>query len=152
MRPAIHRILVALDDSPHALEVLRNAHELARQFSAQLLLFRAIDPDAPLVPSPSTELLPEEEESMARWDLDALAKSVAPECFAGVKVLIGHPWQAILQAAREEQADLIVIGAHNYNLRERLLGTTASRVVNHADRPVLVVRRTPPSEAIAPAP
>ena len=37
-------------------------------------------------------------------------------------------------------ADLIVIGAHGYGRLDRLLGTTASKVVNHADRDILVVR------------
>ena len=35
---------------------------------------------------------------------------------------------------------LIVIGSHGYGGIDHLLGTTAARVVNHADRPVLVVR------------
>ena len=37
-------------------------------------------------------------------------------------------------------ASVIVIGSHGYGGLERLLGTTAARVVNHADRAVLVVR------------
>jgi nucleotide-binding universal stress UspA family protein len=36
--------------------------------------------------------------------------------------------------------DLIVIGSHGYDALDRLLGTTAAKVVNHADRSVLVVR------------
>ena len=37
-------------------------------------------------------------------------------------------------------ADLIVVGSHGYSGIDHLLGTTAARVVNHADRSVLVVR------------
>jgi len=33
-----------------------------------------------------------------------------------------------------------VIGSHGYGGLDRLLGTTAARVVNHADRNVLIVR------------
>jgi nucleotide-binding universal stress UspA family protein len=35
---------------------------------------------------------------------------------------------------------MIVIGSHDYRLIDRIIGTTAAKVVNHADRPVLVVR------------
>jgi nucleotide-binding universal stress UspA family protein len=40
---------------------------------------------------------------------------------------------------------LIVIGSHGFSGIDRLLGTTAGRVVNHADRSVIVVRDTPHS-------
>jgi nucleotide-binding universal stress UspA family protein len=38
------------------------------------------------------------------------------------------------------EAALILIGSHGYSGLDHLLGTTAARVVNHADRSVLVVR------------
>jgi universal stress protein F len=50
------------------------------------------------------------------------------------------PWDGICRAGREEAADLIAIGSHGYGGLDRLLGTTAAKVVNHADRNVLVVR------------
>ena len=36
--------------------------------------------------------------------------------------------------------DLIVIGSHGFGTIDRILGTTAAKVVNHAERNVLVVR------------
>lgn len=52
----------------------------------------------------------------------------------------GHPWEAILKAAATSHADLIVVGDHNQasGLSERLLGSTAERVVRHATCSVLV--------------
>ena len=44
-----------------------------------------------------------------------------------------------------ETFDLIVIGSHGYGAIDRVLGTTAAKVVNHADRTVLVVREKPGS-------
>ena len=52
----------------------------------------------------------------------------------------GEGADAICSAAREHDVDLIVIGSHGYGILDRLLGTTAAKVVNHADRSVLVVR------------
>jgi len=46
----------------------------------------------------------------------------------------------ICRTARELDADLIVIGSHGYGGIDRVLATTAARVVNHADRSVLVAR------------
>jgi nucleotide-binding universal stress UspA family protein len=42
--------------------------------------------------------------------------------------------------ARELSVDLIAIGSHGYSPVDHVLGTTAAKVVNHADRSVLVVR------------
>lgn len=43
-------------------------------------------------------------------------------------------------AAAKYDVDLIVVGSHGYHGWDRVLGTTASRVANLADRDVLVVR------------
>ena len=45
-------------------------------------------------------------------------------------------------SARSER-HLVIIGSHGYGGIDHLLGTTAARIVNHADRPVLVFRPTP---------
>ena len=42
--------------------------------------------------------------------------------------------------AREEDVDLIVLGSHGFDVLDRIVGTIAAKVVNHADRAVLVVR------------
>jgi universal stress protein F len=78
-------------------------------------------------------------EQRARVDLERLATDVPPELRAGIRVIVGNPWQSIDRAA-EESVDLIVIGSHGYNALDHVLGTTAAKVVNHADRSVLIVR------------
>jgi len=65
---------------------------------------------------------------------------VPAEVLGGTEVKIGVPWETICEAAREKQADLVVIGSHGYRGLDRLLGTTAAKVVNHAHCSVLVVR------------
>ena len=52
----------------------------------------------------------------------------------------GRAWSAILAAAREHDADVIVLGRRGVSAAElRILGSVANAVVHHADRPVLVV-------------
>lgn len=143
----IQRILVALDSSPRASVVRDAALELAQATGAKLVLFRAVD--IPLewtqqMFSVSLEDLEQVVQQQARKDLHALAQAVPTEQFGGVRVEMGRPWQAILAAARVEKADLIVLGSHGHNVVERLLGTTASRVIQQAESNVLLVRMDRP--------
>ena len=119
---SMKRLLVALDGSPHAQNVLQAAVELAERTDGKLLLFRAVE-----VPVESTALADYTQE-------------VPPERLEGARVGVGSPWRAICDAAVDANADLIVVGSQGYGTLDRILGTTASRVVNRADRSVLVVR------------
>ena len=135
--------LVAVDGSPVMRAVLHLAVEYARPLNARLILLRVVGLPAE-VPAQAFSAAPESLGSIlldaARSTLAELAGLVPAELLAGERVELGSPWQVICEVARTENADLIVIGAHGYGVIDRLLGTTASRVVNHADRPVLVVR------------
>lgn len=147
--PRFQTILVALDSSPRAPVVLAAAIELARRLGGQLILFRAVGlpldiPEEALSQPPSA--LAGILESKARRDLDARAREVPPELFRKTSVKVGIAWEAICRDAREEGADLVVIGSHGFSGMDRLLGTTAARVVNHADRSVIVVRDPSPPE------
>jgi len=137
------RILVGLDSSPRARTVLEAAVDLGRRTGAKLRLLRAVGlpPEMPasLWTSPPNQLL-ESFLASARVDLQDLARTVPPDLLDGITVQVGVGWDAICSAGRELDADMIVIGSHGYGLLDRLVGTTAAKVVNHADRSVLVVR------------
>lgn len=137
------KLLVCLDGSKHETDVLSAAVGLARKCGAQLLLFRSIGipSDLPAAAySIAVDEVPLLLQRQAEAALAELAKGVPPELYAGLRVSIGVPWPTIERAAAEEDVDVIVIGSHGYNKLDRVLGTTAARVVNHADRSVLVVR------------
>lgn len=137
------RILVALDSSPRAPVVLEAAIDLARRTGAKLRLFRAVGlpPDLPstLWAVPPTDAT-QSTLVAARRDLEELAQRVPPELLDATTAQVGVAWDAICAAARELDVDCIVIGSHGYGLLDRLIGTVAGKVVNHADRTVLVVR------------
>lgn len=137
------KILVGIDGSSRAPAIFKAAAAFAQQSHAKLVLMRAIGlpTDLPveaysLPPSEVTMLL----ESRARADLTKMATDLPPDSNGGVHVTVGSPWEAICRAAREENADLIFLGTHGYSTVDRVLGTTAAKVVNHADRPVLIFR------------
>jgi universal stress protein F len=138
------RILVALDASPRASQVLSAAVELAEATNAKLLLLRAVgvQPDLPIDRLLNITDMNLEEFLIgnARRQLEELARTIPAERVDQVEAVFGTAWDAICRTAREKSADLIVIGSHGYGKLDRILGTTAAKVVNHADGNVLVVR------------
>lgn len=152
----MNRILVAVDASPNACAVLDAGIDLARKLGGRILLLRAVRlPTEPVLPNgfaaPPTQLV-DSFIVTAKRDLSELAARVPAELFESATAEVGVPWDAICSHAREHDVDLIVIGSHDYRLIERILGTTAARVVNHADRPVLVVRPKGHAEELVAAP
>lgn len=136
------RIFVALDASDRAPTVLAAAKKLADLTGAKLVLFRAvgIQPDLPLDVLAMTDTRIEEVLMRnARADLELQAKD-AGDRVEKVHAVFGTAWDAICREAKELDAGLIVIGSHGHSRIARMLGTTAAKVVNHADRNVLVVR------------
>jgi len=57
-------------------------------------------------------------------------------------VRLGHPAHEIIEFAKAEKADLIVIASHGYSgIKRFLLGSVAEMILRHAPCPVLVLRR-----------
>jgi nucleotide-binding universal stress UspA family protein len=139
----MERILVGLDASPRSTDVLAAAVDLAERTGAKLRLVRAVGlpPELPanLWAAPPAQLT-ESFLVTAKRQLDEYAEHVPPRLYDGTYAQVGVAWETICRVAREYDADLIVVGSHGYGLIDRLLGTTATKVVNHADRSVFVVR------------
>jgi nucleotide-binding universal stress UspA family protein len=142
-RHTMKRILVALDGSPRAPAVLEAAKKIAAAQAGKLTLVRAVGlpPDVPqdfwkTTDEPLLDVL----KRRARGYLDENAARLAPETLDGCEVLVGTPWQAVCDGAKRLNADLVVIGSHGYSGLDRLLGTTAAKIVNHAPCTVVVVR------------
>lgn len=139
----MERILVALDHTPRSKEVLAAAIDLARRTNAKLRLLRCVGlpPELPanvwaLPPAQVTEQLMQ----IAKKELEQDSAGIPPELYETSTVHVGVPWDTICTVAKEDNVDLIVIGSHGYDILDRIVGTTAAKVVNHADRSVLVVR------------
>jgi len=84
-------------------------------------------------------------DAKARRDVDAkIAENYLPRTPEGVtlrvEIRIGRVSDEILQFARDNQVDLLVIGRHGHSgLGERLFGAVTDRIVRKAPCPVLVV-------------
>jgi nucleotide-binding universal stress UspA family protein len=136
-------ILAAIDGSVRAPGVLAQAVALARAQSARLDLVRAVGlpADVPQDFWKSTdESLLEVLQHRAKDYLAVCMADVPPETRGTAHVAVGVPWQAISHTAQTIRADLVVLGSHGYGGVDRLLGTTAAKVVNHSPCSVLVVK------------
>jgi universal stress protein F len=140
---AFHRVLVALDGSPHAPRVLDTAVRVVADAHARLTLLRVVTPPVgPFARFAGTApgSLEEELKAQARAELDRLRAQVPRDLAAELEVSVGVPWQGITETAARMGADLVVLGSHGYDAIDLVLGTTAAKVVNHTDRSVLIAR------------
>lgn len=145
---AMRLILVGLDGSPRAEGVLDTAIDLARRTGRKLVVFRSfgLPPEMPAAVWKLDEgSLMDNLRDHAQAYLNECLKRVPKEVPAESRVEVGTPWQAVCGAAKALDADLIVVGSHGYGTVDRLLGTTAAKIVNHAECSVLVVRPSKPS-------
>jgi universal stress protein F len=137
------RILVCLDASPRAVFVLQTATDLAVKTGAKLVLLRSVGLPAEIdqefyvhAAGSMTDMLVDK----AKKELDVLAKDIPAGVIEGYDVHIGTPWDTICREAKARDCDLVVLGSHGYSGMDRILGTTAAKVVNHCERSVLVAR------------
>jgi nucleotide-binding universal stress UspA family protein len=139
----VRRLLVALDGSQRAPTVLAAAARLAELTSGKLILFRALSVPVDM-PTEILNLVDRRLEDVllgnAHADLERFAAGLPRDRVERIVTPFATAWDGICRTARELDVDLIVIGSHGYGGIDRVLGTTASKVVHHADRNVLVVR------------
>jgi nucleotide-binding universal stress UspA family protein len=138
------KLLVGVDGSQHETDVIDAAIALAKPLGAQIHLIRAVSFPAHGVPYGMLSMSPAEVElemlNAAEKDVEMLLQRVPPALRGGAQAVVGTPVPTIEKAAEDVDADLIVVGARGHGLIDRIVGSTASKVVNHANRSVLVVR------------
>lgn len=139
----IKSILVAVDASDRAPNVFDAAVALAAKFGANLHVIRviAIPPEfPPAAAARHADSLPAQLEAIAIAQMSELTLRAPALSISQPIVAIGQrPWRLILENAQRLNADLIVLGSHGYGGWDRVLGTTAGKVANLADRNVFIV-------------
>jgi nucleotide-binding universal stress UspA family protein len=146
----VRSILVALDESARALLVFGTAVSLAKDLGARLSVVRvlSVPPEIPAAAHGHPDHLEDLLGSQTRATLHTLMAE-APEVGFGPPIVVaGDPWRCILDVANELEVDLIVVGSHRYHGLDRVLGTVAAKVVNHAERNVLVVHEKRVSSSV----
>jgi nucleotide-binding universal stress UspA family protein len=133
------RILIAVDSSEPAQRAVDVGGEVARASGAEVKLLHVVHPVATFVGERHPhELHPAR---AAKDLLGRLMKRLPQEVAVERDVLDGVPAQRIIDAARDWNADLIVVGDHNrHTLSRFVLGSVSDAVLRHAPCSVLVVR------------
>ena len=140
-------ILVAIDFSDHATEVISRSVEMAKALKAKIFLVYVADPNPFFI---GNEIEPqmfqvqrEEELGRERNELQAIAKQVSSQ---GVEVetelILGMPVGSIVEKAEEVNAALIIIGRESHGFfYKTFMGSTSEGVVSRSNCPVLVIPR-----------
>ncbi|MEO8955131.1 MAG: universal stress protein [Ktedonobacteraceae bacterium] len=149
------RIVVALDGSTRAEQVLRVAARLAQFSGGSVILLRVVTATShtysehvktpagttvevpPLVEQDSIDS--EYEEAKSFLEITAKADILA-SIHVETKVLFGAAASEILSATQSLQADIIIMCSHGYTgLKRWRLGSVAQKVARHSPIPVLVL-------------
>ena len=142
------KIVLGFDDSPHAQSALRWVCEQRWPKETRVVVVSAVrapvsayaEVYAPAVPFP-TELVEELTRHHQELTMRAEGELRDSGLPTSAKVLHGDPREVLVDVARAEGADLVVVGSHGRTgLAKLVLGSVASHVVAHAPCSVLVVK------------
>ncbi|MCA0244022.1 MAG: universal stress protein [Proteobacteria bacterium] len=141
------RILVPTDGSEITGKAVQTALSLAKLCGAELLTIGVKEPFpysaiSEMQPVPPQEFYDAQERIAAgnvKTVIDA-ATAAGVKC-SGHTVEALHPWEAILDHAKAQDADLLVMASHGRRgVSALLLGSETQKVLTHSVLPVLVVR------------
>jgi len=154
------RILIALDGSPRAEQILSQITRILKREDSELLLLRVVD-----IPEPGSSL-----EGYGAIDLPGLRRAEREEAQKYVhdlarrfsekgakvhgRIAEGPTAQTILETARAEGATLIAMTTHGRTgIARWLMGSVAEKVARASDVPLLLVRsfRRSPAGDLAPS-
>ena len=149
----VKKILAPTDLSKLSLTGLRYAFNLARSFGAEVTVYHVINRDEimqfseqlkrfgnPVAIGRHTEnLLEESQEALSHFLRDNLA-DLLPLVEVRTKVEMGLPYKNIVERAREDGADMIVMSTHGRTgFSHVLLGSVTEKVVRTAPCPVVSI-------------
>ncbi len=123
------RILAASDGSPHSYAAWDEALFISRRVGGELTVVSVARDDAEIATAQAI---------VKRLQKEAGYQGLTPRA----RVLKGRPFEAIVQASRELDADLIVMGALGMTgLTSLVMGSVTERVIAQAPCSVMVVKR-----------
>lgn len=145
----LRKVLLLLDGSPHAEQMIEPAVALAQTFAGELTLVRIVERLAPIwlptpgvAPVPDTDAMPHRQLEATRY-LHEVANRLR---MRGLSVTMAveiapDPVSGISEFAARERMDVIALATHGHGGPVRfLLGSVADKLVRSATVPLLVWR------------
>jgi nucleotide-binding universal stress UspA family protein len=148
------RILVPLDGSPLAEEILKPAGQMADQLSAELHLLRAVEPlpvgaraNAPHAAGPRRAGGLVRAQAYLAHIVDRVRRV---DMAVTMRAVVGRPVTTIADAAREADVDLIAMATHGRGgLKRLLMGSVTDATLQRSGVPLLLVRPGVSSRKVA---
>ena len=143
-------IVVSTDLSDYSLRALPYAIGLAERFEAKLKIVCVHEPTLQVSDVAwvgiDTRAADEAMAKETRAALDKIIREQVPDGLdAEAEVLTGNPVESIVNYARDNNADLLVLCTHGRGgLSHMLMGSTAEALVRRAPCPVLTLRQPMP--------
>lgn len=139
----LKKILTPIDFSEYSMEALRGAMELTKDLDAELHIVHVVAPHFALLDkmreqARETLMLEEAEEELARIRKDDCGNSAR----VVTQVMVGPPVPKLVEYAKEQQIDLILLATHGRTGIEHLMiGSVTEKLVRAAPCSVLVFRQ-----------
>jgi nucleotide-binding universal stress UspA family protein len=141
------RILVPTDGSDITSKAVQTAINLAKVTGASLVSVSVKEPFpysaiSEMQPVPPQEFYDAQERIAAERVKAVVNQANAANLNCdGYTVEALHPWEAIIDQAKQQDCDLIVMASHGRRgVTALLLGSETNRVLTHSHLPVLVVK------------
>ena len=142
MIQTVKKVLAPLDFSEHSAEALRNAWELTRDVNGEMHIVHVVGPHFTIVErsrelARETAMEEQAEEELARLKKDELGDSDK----VSTAVLVGPPAAKLVEYAKQNDIDLIVLPAFGHSGSEyALIGGVTEKLVRNAPCSVLVLK------------
>lgn len=130
-------LIVGIDGSPEADEALAAALRLVAGGPGRLVLATVVGREVGEGDDP---------EARARAHRMLTDRAAGLDRDAELVIVSGQPVEALLAAARQAGADVLVVGRHGGGLSSRLLGSVATGVARHCPLPVLLAPSRGPAD------
>lgn len=149
------KVLIAIDYNPTAQDIAKKGYELARSMNAQTILLHVVADYtyyssldySPIMGFDSFSNLGilqtdtvTELHNAAQDYLNKTKQYLGGEDNIQTLVKDGDPGQAIIDAAKEMEADVIVMGSHSRRgLEKILMGSVAEKVLRNSSWPLFII-------------
>jgi nucleotide-binding universal stress UspA family protein len=144
------KILVAIDGSNLAYASLDYALDLAKKYSAEVMVLTVVEMPSNSVLAQGAVFTPvssqSHREKLENYHKEILieaakkAEKSSPQIHFTTKLVEGRPAEKIVETAKLESFDLIVMGSRGLGgIKEFFLGSVSDRVADEAPCPVLII-------------
>ena len=147
------KILIGVDDSPHSRAAVEFVRKMVWPKDSSVVVLSVVRPVVAVYAEtyvPAPPYLEQMSEDAVRFHQETASGAERELQKTGLKtkaqVIHGDPRTALVDAARTERADLIVVGSHGRTgVAKLMMGSVAAHVVAHAPCSVMVVKLEKPA-------